>query len=291
MSVIKSENIANPISTLSLKKLTIAFPQSLPVLDNIDLTFSLGKTYLLTGTTASGKSTLLRFLKGLIPLFYPATIHGKLEINEKQVKIEEFWEHRNDIGYLFQDPSLQVIGSTVAKDIAFGLENLATPVNIMTQKITEIANKLNLSHLLSRSTTELSGGELALVALASILVLKPRILLLDEFTAYLDKTARKNVLSIIKQIQDPDRIIVIVSHQLTDFLPLVDEVIVLDDGKIVLQTPATDFISSNYELIEQKLRLPEFFHLGFNLCKNKHFMSPFQTADDLLKILKVKDHI
>lgn len=291
MSEIESENIVYPISSLKLKRLTITFPQSFPVIDNINLTLNRGKTYLLTGTTASGKSTLLKFLKGLIPLFYPATIHGKLEINEKQVTIEQLWGYRNEIGYLFQDPSLQVIGSTVAKDIAFGLENLATPVKRMTQEITEIAKKLNISHLLSRSTTELSGGELALVALASILVLKPRILLLDEFTAYLDKTARKSVLSIIEQIQEPDRIIVIVSHQLTDFLPLVDEVIVLDDGKIVLQKPTADFISSNYELIEQKLRIPEFFHLGFNLCKNKHLIPRFQTADDLLKILKVKDHI
>ena len=110
------------IDTLSLRNLTISFRQSTPVIENLDLTFTRGKTYLLTGPTASGKSTLLRFLKGLIPLFYPATISGVLEINGKQVTLEEFWDYRTEIGYLFQDPSLQVIGSNVAKDIAFGLE-------------------------------------------------------------------------------------------------------------------------------------------------------------------------
>ncbi|MFX0087985.1 MAG: energy-coupling factor ABC transporter ATP-binding protein [Candidatus Hodarchaeota archaeon] len=270
--------------------MSISFPQALPVVRNLELTFNQGKTYLLTGPSASGKSTLLRFLKGLIPLFYPATITGILEINGKQVTIEEFWDYRTEIGYLFQDPSLQVIGSNVAKDIAFGLENLAIPESIIKQKISEIGNNLNISQLLSRSTTELSGGELALVALASILVLQPQILLLDEFTAYLDNDARKSVLSTIKQLQSPNRIIIVVSHHITEFLPLIDEIIVLDGGNVILQKPAADFISLHLKTIEEKIRIPEFFSLGVNLCENKSISPHFQTVADLMKLLTVNNY-
>jgi energy-coupling factor transport system ATP-binding protein len=102
---------------------------------------------------------------------------------------------------------------------------------------------------LSRKVTDLSGGEIALVALASIMVLKPNILLLDEFTAFLDFEARKRVISAVKQIQDEKRMIIIVSHHLNELLPIVDEVIVLDQGKVIVQAPRENFITKYYSKI------------------------------------------
>ncbi len=275
------------IESISLDRLTIAFPNLPPVIKNLNISFERGKTYLITGTTASGKSTLLRFLKGIIPLFYPAKILGKIKVNEKKVTIEEFWGYRTEISYLFQDPGLQVIGSSVEKDIAFSLENLAVSSRIMKQKILEISKKLNIAHLLSRSVTELSGGELALVALASILVLQPQIVILDEFSAYLDNLARKNVINTIKQIQGPDRIIIIVSHQIHELIPLIDEIIVMDQGQVLLQKPVKNFYSTNYHRIENKIRIPEFYRVGINLCEKFNLPLQFQSQNELLKLLKV----
>ncbi len=279
------ENKNKVINSIELVGLTICFPNQPPIIKNCNLKLQKGKTYLLTGVTASGKSTLLRFIKGIIPLFYPATIYGELRINDKLISLEEFWNFRTEIGYLFQDPPLQVIGANVEKDLAFGLENLAIPPLKMKQKITEIAEKLNISHLISQSTSELSGGELALVALASLLLLQPKILLLDEFTAFLDNLSRERVFEIIKLIQGGDRIIIIVSHQLKNVLPLVDEVIVLDDGDVLLQTTKQGFLTSNYSIIKDKLRVPELFHLGVNLCKESKLIPDFETEDELFQLI------
>ena len=134
-----------PIHSIDIQGLTIQYSNFPPILTNCTFYFNAGKTYLLTGTTASGKSTLLKFLNGIIPLFYPATIYGTLKINNKEVTLKEFISKRTEIGYLFQDPPLQVIGSTVERDIAFGLENLALPSDEIQRRIKEIAGALNIT--------------------------------------------------------------------------------------------------------------------------------------------------
>ena len=275
----------NKLNSLELHELTISFPNQPPTIKNCSLNFQKGKTYLLTGATASGKSTLLRFLKGIVPLFYPATILGELRVNGKSISLEEFWEYRTEIGYLFQDPPIQVIGASVEKDLAFGLENLAINSSEMKQQIEKIAKRLNISHLMSQPTTELSGGELALVALASILVLQPKILLLDEFTAFLDNQSRKRVFDIIRLIQGGDRIIIIVSHQLKNVLPLVDEVIVLDDGQVLLQASKQGFLTSSFSLIKDKLRVPEIIHIGVTICEKNDLNPDFENEDELFQLI------
>jgi energy-coupling factor transporter ATP-binding protein EcfA2 len=270
------------IETLQLRNLTISFPDGTSALKACTIKLKKGKTYLITGTTASGKSTLLRFLKGLIPLFYPATIQGEILINGKNLAIEEFWEYRNRMGYLFQDPPLQVIGSSVERDMAFGLENLAIKSEEIRKQIDSMAKRLGINHLLTLSPRELSGGELALVALASVLVLRPQLWLLDEFTAFLDVQARKRVIQTIKTAREPDQIVLIVSHHLGDVLPIVDEVIVLDRGKIVLQVSQKEFFSRNLGTIEGLLRVPELYSVGVNLCKTRGIDPRFETASDLL---------
>ena len=273
------------ITSIELKDLSISFPNQTPTIKNCNLQFIKGKTYLLTGTTASGKSTLLKFLKGIIPLFYPATISGELSINGNAISLEEYWNIREKIGYLFQDPSLQVIGSKVETDIAFGLENHAIPISEMRRSIERIAEKLGITDLLSRSPNTLSGGELALVTLASVLVLQPQIILLDEFTAYLDYTSRRRVFQLIKQIQGPNRIIIIVSHHLKEVLNLVDEVIVLEKGEITVHSPSQNFIAFNYASIENKLRVPEFYQIGTLLCEKRGIIPEFETIDELMSLV------
>ena len=280
------EDLECPIQSIDIQGLTVQYNNFSPVLADCNLNFLAGKTYLLTGTTASGKSTLLKFLNGIIPLFYPATIYGSLKINNTEVTLKEFISKRSQIGYLFQDPPLQVIGSTVVRDIAFGLENLALPSDEIQRQVQNIAKLLNISSLLSRKVTDLSGGEIALVALASIMVLKPNILLLDEFTAFLDFEARKRVISAVKQIKDQNRIIIIVSHHLNELLPIVDEVIVLDKGKVIVQAPRENFITKYYSKIKDMLRVPDLFPVGMELLRNRNLTSDFETHTQLAHLLR-----
>ena len=274
------------IHSIDIQGLTIQFSNIPPVLTDCSFQFNAGKTYLLTGTTASGKSTLLKFLNGIIPLFYPAKIYGSLKINNEEVTLKEFISKRFQIGYLFQDPPLQVIGSTVERDIAFGLENLALPSAEIHHRIKEIAETLDITSLLPKVVTELSGGEIALVALASIMVLKPKILLLDEFTAFLDFEARKRVISAVKKIQDEKRIIIIVSHHLNELLPNVDEVMVLDEGKIIVQAPKKNFITKHYSQIKNRLRVPDIFPVGMELLKARNMDPRFETRTELGHLLR-----
>ena len=138
--------VENPIHSIDIQGLTISFSGYPSILTDCHFNFIAGKTYLLTGTTASGKSTLLKFLNGIIPLFYPATIFGSIKINNREVSLKEFISKRNKIGYLFQDPPLQVIGSTVERDIAFGLENFALPPNEIRERVHEITDKCCAYH-------------------------------------------------------------------------------------------------------------------------------------------------
>ncbi len=279
-------DLDSPIHSIEIQSLTVQFTTFPPILNECNFNFLAGKTYLLTGTTASGKSTLLKFLNGIIPLFYPATIYGSLKINNNNVTLKEFISKRSQIGYLFQDPPLQVIGSTVERDIAFGLENLALPSDEIQRQVQDIAETLNITSLLSKKVTDLSGGEIALVALASIMVLKPNILLLDEFTAFLDFEARKRVISAIKQIQTDNRIVIIVSHHLNELLPIVDEVIVLDQGKVIVQAPRKDFITKYYSKIKDLLRVPDLFPIGMELLKNRNLPYNFETYTQLTHLLR-----
>lgn len=274
------------IETLKLRDLSISFPNGTYALKSCSLELMKGKTYLVTGTTASGKSTLLRFLKGIVPLFYPAVVRGKILINGRNLTIEEFWEYRRQMGYLFQDPPLQVIGSTVERDLAFGLENLALPPEEIRGRIDSMAKRLGITHLMTRRPRELSGGELALVALASILVIQPQLWLLDEFTAFLDIQARKRVVQTIKAARTRDQIVLIVSHHLREVLPIVDEVLVLDRGTIALQASQKQFFSLNLDAIEGLLRVPELYSVGVNLCKKRGIQSTFETATELSSMLR-----
>ncbi|MFW9779941.1 MAG: energy-coupling factor ABC transporter ATP-binding protein [Candidatus Heimdallarchaeota archaeon] len=274
------------IEGIKLRNLTVTFPNGTSALKNCTIELKRGNTYLVTGTTASGKSTLLRFLKGIVPLFYPATIQGEILINDNALAIEEFWENRNRMGYLFQDPPLQMIGSSVERDLAFGLENLALEPAMIRKKIDEMAQRLGITHLMTRSPRELSGGEVALVALASILVLQPQLWLLDEFTAFLDVKARKRVIQTIEAARTSDQIVLIVSHHLADILPITDEVIVLDKGEVVLQVAGERFFSHHTDLIEPLLRIPEFYSIGASLCKSRGIDPIFGTSDELRRLLR-----
>ncbi len=118
------------------------------------------------------------------------------------------------------------------------------------------------------------------------MVLKPKILLLDEFTAFLDFEARKRVISAVKKIQDEKRIIIIVSHHLNELLPIVDEIIVLDQGKIIVQAPRKNFITKYYSQIKDRLRVPDIFPVGMELLKARNKSPRFETHTELSHLLR-----
>ena len=203
-------------------------------LNNINLKLKDNKFVLLCGETGSGKTSLIRCMNGLIPQFYPGFYKGSVEVLGKNTVEIPISELSRDIGIVFQNPENQLIAMNVEHEIAFGLENLAVPREDMIKRIEESIKLTEVEHLLEKAPFELSGGEQQRVAIASILVLEPKVLILDEPTALLDPYMAEKILNLLKKIQTEKEISVLISeHRLDLVLPLADELILMREGSII----------------------------------------------------------
>lgn len=192
-----------------------------PVLDNISLNIS-EKKIAIIGANGSGKSTFVRMLNGLIkPTKGKITIEN-IDIN-KNIK-----EIRQKVGFVFQNPDNQIVFPTVEEDIAFGLKNLKTPHKQIETKINTILKKYNMQHLRHKSCHLLSGGEKQMVAILSVLVMEPNIIIFDEPTTQLDL---KNKIKISKTILELEQNVIVISHDMEQIKNF-DRVIMFEKGKI-----------------------------------------------------------
>ncbi len=203
-------------------------------LNSINLKIEQNKFILLVGETGSGKTTFIRCMNGLVPQFYPGHYKGTVEVVGKDASETPITELSTEVGIVFQNPENQLISMNVEHEIAFGLENLAVPREVMDRRIKECAKITGIEHLMQKAPFELSGGEQQRVAIASILALEPKILVLDEPTALLDPLMARNILYLLKEIQMKKKITIVISeHRLDLTLPLSDEIIVMKDGRIL----------------------------------------------------------
>lgn len=215
-----------------------------------DISFSVKeKDFLaIAGHTGSGKSTLIQIIAGLIDLQT-----GAVEIDGESVKNKSA---RRKIGMVFQYPEYQLFEETVEKDIAFGARNLGLSEEEVAKRVEESMKMVDLDeNLKTASPFELSGGQKRRVAIAGILALKPKYLILDEPTAGLDPKAKKNLLSEIKRLHRAGVTIIFVSHSMEDIANLANRVIVLAQGKILFEgTPRKLF--GQAEILNQAGLMP-----------------------------------
>ena len=196
---------------------------------DFNLSIEEGKWITLVGPNGSGKSTLVRIMAGLIDVNTPIRIDGML-VNKENIN-----DIRKKIQVVFENPSCQLIGETVASDIAFALENLQYDRNTIRKKIDVIAHKLGIENLLDMPTEKLSNGQKAQVILASSLVIEPKILVLDEAFSSLDYESKARILTVLRELHKESQMTIIeVTHYLEDALES-DEVIALASFEIVLR--------------------------------------------------------
>jgi len=219
---------------ISIKELTFQYhTRSTPAISEINLDLHPGELMLVAGSSGCGKTTLMRCINGLIPRSYKGGRSGEIHLFGTPAEQMSMAELSQTVGTLLQDPERQIVSSYVVNEVAFGLENLALPREEILPRVDETLDRLGILYLRDRETFMLSGGEKQKVALAGVLVMRPRILLLDEPLASLDPASAREALQIFRLLADEGISVMLVEHRVDDVLAIKpDTVVYIDDGKI-----------------------------------------------------------
>ena len=199
-----------------------------------DISFSIkpGECIILCGKSGSGKSTILRAVSGLAPVFYEGTLQGEIEVDERIPAELESEERAKLFGVVFQDPRSQFFMNTVQDEICFAAENIGILSNKIKEMLNDISAFIGIEELLSRNIDELSSGQKQKVAIASSLILQPKVLILDEPTSNLDVQGTKILIEIIKKIKKKGISIIISEHRLDSFKEVADRFLYINNGKL-----------------------------------------------------------
>ncbi|MFS8652052.1 MAG: energy-coupling factor ABC transporter ATP-binding protein [Caldibacillus sp.] len=253
-----------------------------------DVSFSVerGQWLAIVGHNGSGKSTIAKLMIGLLNAD-PGTIKiDGFVLNEKTV-----WHVRNKIGMVFQNPDNQFVGATVQDDVAFGLENYGIPRDEMQERVMDALQKVGMADFANKEPHHLSGGQKQRVAIASVLALKPEIIILDEATSMLDPRGRNEVFAIIKQLSRDERLtIVSITHDLDEAI-MADEMIVMNRGEIYKRGTPLEVFSMDEELIKLGLDIPFVYKLGKKLRErgvplDEHVLVEDRLVDEICKYVQ-----
>lgn len=256
---------------MECKNVTYTYPLAdEPSIRNVSLNIEEGKFYGIVGENGSGKTTLCAILRGFAPSFYQGDIQGEVLVYGKPIG-EYGGELATKIGYVFQNPFTQISGvkETVFEEVAYGLENFGVPVEEIVERVEAIMKLTHIDSLAEKNPLELSGGQMQRVALASVLVLEPDILIIDEPTSQLDPQGTESVFEIIKMMKDKKKTIILVEHKIDLIAEYADEVLVLRGGKLIAGGDKAQVLS-DISLMEQGVQLPQTAILGSRL-KEKGF--------------------
>jgi len=213
------------------------------VLEDLNFSVSEREFVLLTGANGSGKTTLLKLLAGLLPVQ-----KGKISLDGKQLSRQDL---RILCGYVFHNPINQIVGSTVEEDIAFGLENIGMPRKTMVERVQEVLDFFDLNSLKDEDPLNLSAGQAQKLAIASIVALKPKYLLLDEPTTMLDHKGCTQVKEILKKLNELDTTVILSTHEIHQFYDLAKRVIHLKNGRIDFDGSVEEFFASTIDDVEK----------------------------------------
>lgn len=272
-------------------KYMIGTPFEKTALDNISLEITEGDFVGLIGHTGSGKSTLIQHFNGLLKPLSGDIFIDEVRITDKNVDMKKI---RQKVGLVFQFPEHQLFEETIYKDIAFGPMNLGLSEIEIERRVRKAMKVVGLSYdeYKDKSPFEVSGGQRRRAALAGVIAMEPKVLILDEPTAGLDPRGRDEILSRIKSLQKEYKMtIILVSHSMEDVAKLVDKLIVMSKGKVLLQGKPKE-VFNEVEIIEKTgLALPQVKYLarslkakGFEI--NDEIMTVEEAKQELLRILR-----
>lgn len=242
------------IPIIELKQVSFYYPEGVtPALTQIDLAVPAGGFVLVCGPSGSGKSTLLKHMKSSQIPFGRGT--GELLFKGKDLETMELGESARSIGFVGQNPDNQIVTDTVWHELAFGLENMGVPVEEIRKRTAETAQYFGMTEWFRQPVEALSGGQKQMLNLASVMVMQPEVLILDEPTAQMDPIGARRFFHTLKGLQQEIGTTIILSEQrLEEVMPLAQDLVYMENGQIVAQGPVQESLKilADYEKIKNK---------------------------------------
>ena len=229
---------------LEIRGLSFRYPDSSKrAVADFDLSVPEGEIVVLAGPSGCGKSTLLRAVNGLIPHMYSGEYSGEVKVGGAVVKDTGMRDLAQKVGFLFQNPENQIFMFTVERDVAFGLENLGVPRGEMRPRVDEALRLLDIGDLAQRAPHELSDGQKQRVALAGVLAMRPRLVILDEPTSLLDPKTAAELVALVARLRDElGTTFVVVEHRLDLLVKVADRLVVMSEGRKAMEGTPRDVL-------------------------------------------------
>ena len=251
-------------------------------IDEVNIDIEPGQFIAILGHNGSGKSTLAKHMNAIL-----TPTGGTMWVDGKDTKNEEnIWDVRQTAGMVFQNPDNQIIGTVVEEDVGFGPENLGVLTEDIWQRVEESLSAVGMIEYRHHSPNKLSGGQKQRVAIAGVVAMRPKCIVLDEPTAMLDPNGRKEVLRTVEELRRREKVtVILITHYMEEVVGA-DHVIVMDKGHVVLEGTAREVFSQVELLKEYRLDVPQVTLLAYELCKKGYSISKgILTTEELLEAL------
>lgn len=255
---------------LKLENVNYKYPlEEKNTLQNINIEIKKGEFWAVIGKNGSGKTTFCNILRRFVPDFYKGELTGKITLEGKELKDYSQKEIVQKIGFVFQNPFTQISGvkNTVFEEIAYGLENLGIERETIISEVEKILKLLEIEKLRDKNPYNLSGGQKQRVALASIIAMNPDILVIDEPTSQLDPKGTEDIFKIINLMANEGKTIILVEHKLELIAEYSENILVLDEGEIILSGKANEVLN-NKILLEKEIGMTQYSMLAYELEKS-----------------------
>ena len=247
---------------IEIKNLSFEYREGTRTINNISFDIFEGEYVAILGHNGSGKSTIAKLIIGLLE-----KLSGSITVNGIELTLENLYKVRDNIGIVFQNPDNQFIGATVRDDIAFGLENNCVPQNQMDEIINNYASKVDMQDFLDHEPTKLSGGQKQRVAIAGILAMNPKIIILDEATSMLDPIGKREINNLVRKLnKEKTMTIISITHDIEE-AKNADRIIVMNNGKVIAIGKPQEILSDEKSLLKYELDIP--FALKVANCLRK----------------------
>jgi energy-coupling factor transporter ATPase len=251
-------------------------------IDDLDLDIREGDFVAILGHNGSGKSTFAKHINGLL-----LPTEGTVWVSDMDTKDDaHIWDIREKAGMVFQNPDNQIIGNIVEEDVGFGPENIGVPTDDIWKRVDESLEAVGMTAYRLKSPNKLSGGQKQRVAIAGVMAMKPRCIIMDEPTAMLDPNGRKEVIRTVRELNKKEGItVLLITHYMEEVINA-DRVIVMDGGHVVMDGTPREIFSRVDELKAYRLDVPQVTELAWELKKEGVDLSDgILTIDELMEQL------